>query len=179
MAGILLVVALFTLNLTVVDGDIYGFLLYVNVLSLYSSRILPTHNELLYLPLLLANLDIGIVVCFYDGMTSYFTIWLQFVFPFYVILIVIGLSFASRYFTRIEKLTRKRVIPVIATLYILAFNKMMLVAARGLFSYRLVYHLNAETIKMYWAVDISIPLFGIKFIILFVFCLVIVIIFCT
>ena len=173
MAGILLVVALFTLNLTVVDGDIYGFLLYVNVLSLYSSRILPTHNELLYLPLLLANLDIGIVVCFYDGMTSYDTIWLQFVFPFYVIFIVIGLSFASKYFTRIEKLTRKRVIPVIATLYILAFNKMMLVAARGLFSYRLVYHLNAETTKMYWAVDTSIPLFGIKFIILFAFCLVI------
>ena len=89
MAGILLVVALFTLNLTVVGGDIYGFLLYVYVLSLYSSRILPTLNELLNLPLLLANLDIGIVVCFYNDMTSYATIWLQFVFSFIYLIIVL------------------------------------------------------------------------------------------
>ena len=171
MGGILIVVALFTLNLTVVDGDIYGFLLYVNVLSIYGWRIFPHNSQLSYFPLLMANLDLGIEVCFYDGMTSYVTIWLQFIFPFYVILIVVVLSFSSRYFTTIEKLTRKRVIPVIATLYILAFNKMMLVAAKGLFAYRIVHYLNSESTKMYWAVDTSIPLFGLKFILLFIFCL--------
>ena len=161
VAGILLVVLLFLLNLTVVDGDIYGVLVCVNTLSVYTSRVFPSQHTLVYLPIMLTNLDIGVEVCFYDGMTSYHTIWLQLIFPFYVILIVIGLSFASRYVAFIEKLTRKRVIPVIATLYIFALNKMMLVTGKGLFAYRSVHFLRSSEhwSKLYWSLDSSIELF--------------------
>ena len=143
-AGILLVVLLFMLNLTVVNGDIYGILFCVNTLNVYTSRIFPSQHSFMYLPIMLANLDIGVEVCFYDGMTSYHTMWLQLIFPFYVILIVIGLSFASRYVTFIEKLTRKRVIAVIATLYIFALNKMMLVTGKGLFAYSTIHFLRSN-----------------------------------
>ena len=37
-----------------------------------------------------------------------------------VMFLVIGLSYASKYFTVAEKLIRKRIIPVITTLYVLA-----------------------------------------------------------
>jgi len=84
-AGILLGLVLFILNLTVVDGDVYGFILYVNTLSVYSVMIFPPQHRIMYLPIFMANLDLGIEVCFYDGMTNYATIWLQFIFPIYVI----------------------------------------------------------------------------------------------
>jgi len=172
VAGVLLVVLLFMLNLTIVDGDIYGFLLYANVLSIYSSRIFPPQHRLMYVPVMLANLDLGFEVCFYTGMTSYATIWLQFLFPIYMIMIVIGLSFASRYFRFIQRLTCKRVIPVIATLYLLACNKMMLTIAK-VFSYRQVHYLYSGVIELYWAVDTSIPFLGAEFIVQLVFCLMI------
>jgi len=168
VAGVLLVGLLFILNLTIVDGDIYGFLFYANLLSIYSSRIFPPQHRLMYVPVLLANLDLGFEVCFYTGMTSYVTIWLQFLFPIYMIMIVIGLSFASRYFRFIQRLTHKRVIPVIATLYLLACNKMMLTIAK-VFSYRQVHYLYSGVIELYWAVDTSITFLGAEFIVQLVF----------
>ena len=53
----------------------------------------------------------------------------------YVLLIVVAMAFASRYLQIIEKLMSKRVIPVIATLYLLSYNKIMLVTFHVLFSY--------------------------------------------
>ena len=170
LAGILLVWLLFALNLTVVDGHIYGYILYVNIFSLYSSRIIPS-NYLFYSPLLMSNLDLGIELCFYNGMTNYATTWLQFIFPVYVILLVIGLSFASRYSQVVERLTRKRVIPVIATLYLLAYNKMMFMIAKGLFTYRTVHYLDSTKTETYWAIYTQIPLFGLEFSLLFIFCI--------
>ena len=45
IAGLLLVLALFVLNLTVVDGDIYGFILMVNAVSIHKSRVFPSNND--------------------------------------------------------------------------------------------------------------------------------------
>ena len=70
IAGLLLVLALFVLNLTVVDGDIYGFIFMVNILSIYGSRIFPTARDAPWVLVSLSNLDLGIEVCFYDGMTA-------------------------------------------------------------------------------------------------------------
>ena len=171
LAGILLVVTLFVLNLTVVDGDMNGFILMVNILNIHGSRIFPSDGDASYILVSLANLDLGFEVCFYNGMTQYTATWLRFVFPVYVLLIVAGLVFASRYFTLIEKLTRKRVIPVIATLYILTYNKIMLVTFKGLFSYTVIHYLNSGKTQIYWRDDTGVPLFGLRFILLFVFCL--------
>ncbi|XP_065918464.1 uncharacterized protein [Dysidea avara] len=173
LAGILLVVALFVLNLTVVDGDIYGFIFMVNGLSTHSSRIFPSTSNAAYILVSLANLDLGFEVCFYNGMTQYAATWLRFVFPIYVLLIVAGLAFASRYSVLIEKLTRKRVIPVIATLYLLTYNKIMLETFRGLFSYTVIYYLHSKHTDVYWSVDTSVSVFGTQFALLFVFCLII------
>ena len=99
--------------------------------------------------ILLSNLDLGIEMCFYDGMTAYVATWLQFIFPLYLLLIVLGLVMASRYISRVEKITRKKVIPVIATLYLLSYNKIMMVTFRRLFSYNSIGYLYSGRTKLY------------------------------
>ena len=108
VVGVILVVMLFMLNLTVVNGNINGFILFVNLLSICSVNIFATKKEVAYVLILLSNLDLGIEMCFYDGMTAYVAIWLQFIFPLYLLLIVLGLVMTSRYISRVEKITRKK-----------------------------------------------------------------------
>ena len=170
VAGLLLVVALFVFNLTVVDGDIYGYILMISGISIHSSSIFPSTRDVPWVLVALSNLDLGIEVCFYDGMTSYAATWLRFIFPIYVLLIVVVMAFASRYFRIVEKITRKRVIPVIATLYLLSYGKIMQVTFRVLFSYTTVYHLQSESKNLYWSMDSSIQVFGVRFSFLFIFC---------
>jgi len=171
IAGLLLVLVLFVFNLTVVDGDIYGFILMVNGLSIHSSRVFPSTKDFSWIFVSLCNLDLGIEVCFYNGMTTYSATWLRLMFPIYVLLLVVAMGFASRYFQMIEKVTRKRVIPVMATLYLLSYSKLMQVTFRGLFSYTTIHHLYAvENKDVYWSMDSSVPLFGIEFSLLFIFC---------
>ena len=75
IAGVLLIILLFVLNFTVVNGDVYGFIMFVNVLS---GNIRSTYMK--HVILALFNFDLGIEVCFYNGMTTYVATWLEFVF---------------------------------------------------------------------------------------------------
>ena len=170
IAGLLLVLVLFVFNLTVVDGDINGFILMVSGLSIHSSRVFPSTYGAPWVLVLLCNLDLGFEVCFYNGMTSYAATWLSFIFPAYVLLIVAAMAFASRYYQVIEKITRRRAIPVIATVYLLSYSKSHFVDC---FHTTEVYHLYAENKEFYWDVDSSVPLFGLQFSLLFVFCLIV------
>ena len=118
----------------------------------------------------LANLDWGIETCFYRGMTDYAKVWLRFLFPMYLFFIVLVMIFASRYSRTIEKLTRKRIIPVIATIFLLSYNKILLITNTALFYYVKVKKLrDNETVRV-WALDTSVPLFGLKFSLLFMTC---------
>ena len=173
LAGVILVLVLFALNLTVVDGKVNGFILYVNSIvgNAYIYDIFPP--SFISIPTSLFNLDLGIETCFYHGMTEYDKTWLQFVFPSYLLFIVAMLAFASRYSSSVEKLTRRRVIPVIATIFLLSYSKLLLVTVKGLFAYTNVYSLPDNKNTVIWKWDSSIPLFGLKFSILFGVCLVV------
>ena len=173
VVGVILVVMLFMLNLTVVNGNINGFIFFVNVLSITTMNIFDTKKEVAYVLILLSNLDLGIEMCFYDGMTAYVAIWLQFIFPLYLLLIVLGLVMTSRYISRVEKITRKKVIPVIATLYLLSYNKIMIVTFKGLFSYNSIGYLYSGNNKVYWSPDTEFLVPSTKFILLSIFCAVV------
>ena len=175
IAGFLLVILLFVLDfLTVTRGLINGFVLYTNIMGMQNIIIFPTNQKLL-LPILvdMSNLDLGIETCFYKGMTDFDKQWLQLVFPLYLICIVGFIAIASRYSGRIEKLTRKRVIPVLATLLFLSYNKLVLTTTTVLFYYQPVYHLETNKYDLLWPIDTSIMLFDTKFISLFIVCLII------
>ena len=175
LSGILLILLLFFLNLTVADGTINAFILYVNVVSINSTILFPSHNtatSIMYVFISLANLDLGIKMCFYDGMDDYAKMWLQLLYPLYLIFIAAVLIMASRYSPKIQRLTAHRALPVLATLFILSYTKILHTVSSVVFSYSTIIHLPSNHTTLVWSVDANVSILGIKFIALFIICLI-------
>ena len=72
------------------------------------------------------NLDIGIDVCFFDGLDAYTKTWLQLAFPVYIISLVIIVIIVSEYSPRFAGLIGKRdPIATLATLILLSYAKLL------------------------------------------------------
>lgn len=127
------------------------------------------HCTMLYL----LNLDLGIETCFYNGMDDYAKVWLQLIFPFYLLLIAVALIIGSRYSNTVQRLTSHRAIQVLATLFLLCYTKILLTVCRALFFFSIITHLPSTHTTVVWSIDASVPIFGVKFTILYVACLII------
>ena len=173
IGGIVLVLLLFVLNLTVTDGTINGFILYVNIISINTPLFFAELNHFTptYTFISLANLDLGIQTCFYNGMDDYAKMWLQLAFPFYLIFIATLIIITSRYSTTVQRLTARRALPVLATLFLLSYTKILRTVCTVLFSYSTITHLPSKHTTLVWSVDSNVPLFGVRFTILFIVCL--------
>ena len=173
IAGLVLVLLLFFLNLTVTDGTINAFILYVNIISINSATFFSDyHSTLAYTFVSLANFDLGIQTCFYNGMDDYAKMWLQLAFPFYLICIATLLIIGSRYSNRIQTITAHRALPVLATLFLLSYTKFLRIASNVLFFYSSITHLPSKHTTHVWSIDANIPLFRVQFTVLFVVCLI-------
>ena len=172
LAGFVLVLCLFILNLTVTDGIINAFILYTNIAGINSSMFFRKFTPA-YIFTSLTNLDLGIPTCFYNGMDDYAKMWLQLAFPFYLIFIATLLIITSRYSTTIQRLTARRALPVLATLFLLSYTKILHTVSCVLFSYSTITKLPGEQSTIAWSVDANVPLLGVRFIILFITCLII------
>ena len=174
VAGIVLVVLLYVLNLTVTKGTINGIIFYANIISINDSVFLVNDNVFKPLRVFISfvNLDLGIETCFYNGMDSYVKKWLQLFFPLYLIIIAVLIITTSRYSSRILRLTYTRSLPVLATLFLLSYTGVLRTALTVLFFYSTITHLPSGHQQIVWSIDASVPLFGVKFIILFITCLV-------
>ena len=126
VAGIALVVILIALNITVSAGTINGVVFYANILranqAIFSQ---PGSNKILGGFIAWLNLDLGIGMCFYNGMDAYMKVWFQFAFPLYIWLIVLLIVIISRYSSTLAKLTGKRIVSVLATLFLLSYAKLL------------------------------------------------------
>ena len=174
--GLLLVVFLFFLNLTVADGTINAFILYVNILSINSTVFFhsnDTASKAAYIFISVSNLDMGIQTCFYDGMDDYAKMWLQLLFPLYLIFIAAILIMASRYSSKVQRLTARRALPVLATLFLLSYTKILRTVSSVLFSYSKIIHLPSHRTILVWSVDANVNMFEFRFITLFIVCLII------
>ena len=120
----------------------------------------------------LANLDLGIQTCFYNGMDDYAKMWLQLAFPFYLIFIATLIIITSRYSTTVQRLTARRALPVLATLFLLSYTKILRIVSSVLFFYSTITHLPSKHTTLVWSVDANVPLFGVRFTILFIVCLI-------
>jgi len=178
IAGLVLVFLLFFLNLTVTDGTINAFILYVNIISINIPMVFPENfaSSPAYTFISVANLDLGIQTCFYNGMDDYAKMWLQLAFPFYLISIASLLIIASHYSTKIQRLTASRGIPVLATLFLLSYTKVLLVVSNVLFHYSKIIHLPSKHTSLVWSIDANVSLFGVRFTVLFIACLVVLLI---
>ena len=126
VAGIALVIFVIALNLTVSVGTINGLIFYANVVKLYEPIFFPKHpvNFLSHI-ISWINLDLGIKTCFYHNMDSCSKMWLQFVFPAYVWLILIFIIILLRYSSKVVRLVGRQVIPVLATMILLSYTKLI------------------------------------------------------
>ena len=179
IAGIVLVIMLFTFNLTVTNGIINTLIFYVNTISINYSQFCFDSNSPDCTILSLFNLDLGIETCFYDGMDGYTKMWLQLAFPSYLMIIAFTLIIGSRHSTKLQRLTANRVLKVLATLFLLSYTKVLLTVCQVLFFFSSVTHLPSNHATLVWSVDTGVVLFGIKFCILYTVCLIIFIILLT
>ena len=127
IAGILLVTALLVLNMTVAAGLINGFIFYANIIAANSAIFFPS-SEPSFPTVFVAwlNLDIGIDVCFFDGLDTYTKTWLQLAFPAYIISLVITVIIVSEYSPQFARLIGKRdPIATLATLILLSYAKLL------------------------------------------------------
>ena len=126
----------------------------------------------MYVFISLANLDLGIKTCFYSGMGDYAKMWLQLGFPFYLIFIAALLIITGRYSNIIQRLTAHRALPVLATLFLLSYTKILRTVCNVLFLYSSVTYLPSKRTTLVWSIDANVPLFGVQFTLLFIVCLI-------
>ena len=159
VAGILLVTALLVINMTVAVGLINGFIFYANIVAANSAVFFPS-SEPSFPTLLVAwlNLDIGIDVCFFDGLDAYTKTWLQLLFPIYIISLVIIAIIVSEYSPRFARLIGKRdPVATLATLILLSYAKLLSVTITVLSFAVLDYPDGSrETV---WLLDANVPYF--------------------
>ena len=171
IAGIVMMMLLFVLKLTVTNGTITTVIFYFNIINTNYSTLLPNCYSPVCVLLSIMNLDLGIETCFYNKMTGYAKICLQLTFPSFLIAIALALIIGSRYSSKVQRLTARQSLPVLATLFLLSYTKILSTVCHVLLFYSNITHLPNKQTQLFWSTDTSVQLFGIKFTILFVTCL--------
>ena len=146
--GVLLVVLLIALNLTVSVGTLNGLLFYANIVKLYEpvfSRKGP--SPVLSQLISWINLDFGFEICFYNGMDSYAKQWLQFAFPLYLWIIIIIIIQLCRRYSKISRLMGSHAVPVLSTLFLLSYTKLVRTIVIVLHKREVTLHCTDESVR--------------------------------
>ena len=146
--GVLLVVVLIALNLTVSVGTLNGLLFYANTVKLYE----PVFSRKGALPVLSQviswiNLDFGFEVCFYNDMDSYAKQWLQFAFPLYLWIIIFIIILLCRRYGKISRLMGSHAVPVLSTLFLLSYTKLVRAIVIVLHKREVTLHCTNESVR--------------------------------
>ena len=170
LAGLALVFFIKVLDITVAKGTINGLVFYANIVWANKSIIFPTtetlhpFEQILQTFIAWLNLDLGIETCFIDGLDAYWKTWLQFVFPLYVWSITGVVIIASHYSTRASKIFGNNSVPVLATLILLSYAKLLRTIITSLGFSLLNY---PEGTRVVWSFDGNVPYFSAAHTILF------------
>ena len=153
LAGIALVVLLIVLNLTVSVGTINGLIFYANIVRANHATFFPPNTTNSFLSWFIAwiNLDIGIEACFYNELDAYVKTWLQFVFPLYIWFLVITIIVLSHYYTLAARLSGRNAVPVLATLFLLSYAKLLRIIITVFQSTELEY--PDKSVRKIWLYD--------------------------
>ena len=170
LAGIVLVAALMFLNLTVSVGTVNGLLFYAHMVKLneafffINGRIPVLSQFISWL-----NLDLGIEVCFFDGLDGYWMTWLQFVFPGYLFLLMGLIIIGCHYSLLLSRLCGSHAVPALATLFLMSYTKLLIAIKNALNMSHLI--CDDGSILQVWTIDGNIPYLSKKHLPLFIFSL--------
>ena len=174
-AGLGLIVLILWLNMTVAVGTLNGLLFYANIISANRVVLLP-YPEPNFITVFISwlNLELGIDVCYIEGMDIYIKTWLQLAFPIYIILLVLLLIVISRYSSRFSTLIAKGdPIATLATLILLSYGKLFhVVLLAQPFSFATLTFPDNAT-ELLWLPDGTVGYLAGKHIVLFIIALLI------
>ena len=165
ISGVVLVVFIKLTDLTVSQGTLNGLIFYANVIKANEHLLLPDKHTPLTVFISWLNLDLGIETCFFDGLSAYSKVWLQFVFPVYIWSIAGLIIVLSRYSDRVAKLMGNNSVPVLATLFLLSYAKLLRTIISAL---SLSILTTTDGSKAVWSTDGNIDYLGAKHAPLFV-----------
>ena len=126
LTGVVLVCFIKVIDLTISQGTLNGLIFYANVVKA-NEYLLFTEKQTSPLAVFIAwlNLDLGIETCFFNGLTAYGKTWLQFLFPLYIWSIASLIIIAAKYSDKVAKLMGNNSVPVLATLFLLSYAKLL------------------------------------------------------
>ena len=166
LAGIVLVFFLKISKLTTSEGFINSLVFYASIVKANEHIFLPQANtNPLTLFISWLNLDLGVQTCFFNGLSAYTKTWLQFVFPFYIWGITGVIIISARYSTRVARISGNNSVPVLTTLFLLSYAKLLGIIITSL-SYTVLEYPGGQ--KVVWSADGNIDYLGAKHAPLFV-----------
>jgi len=142
------------------QGTLNGLIFYANIVKANEFVFLPqrqTNPLTVFIAWL--NLDLGVETCLFQGLTAYSKTWLQFVFPFYIWSIAGLIIILARYSDRVAKVMGNNSVPVLATLFLLSYAKLLRTIITAL-SYTMVYTSHGP--KAVWTADGNVDYLGSK-----------------
>ena len=130
--GIGLFAYLAVLNVTITDGFINGFIFYSNICNVYLTSFSPSlPDDARQVPekiIAFLNLDFGIPICFYPGMTELALAGLRFIFPVYLLLLLLIFFLCAKYISnqKVANFCQKiNVTHIFATLILLSYTSLL------------------------------------------------------
>ena len=126
IAGVVLVITLLVLRLNVAIGTINGLVFYANIVSVNKAVFFPAgDSNILTVFTAWLNFDLGIKICFYNGLDMYMKAWLQFLFPLYIWLLIAIIVVCCHYSTKISRLFGRNPVACLSTLILLSYTKIL------------------------------------------------------
>ena len=124
-AGILLIIILSKFRLTVNHGSMNGLIFYANTIHWNRKVFFPIYSNADILRLIIAwlNLDLGIEVCLFNGMTVVHLLWLEIAYIVYIVFLQFAIVFLCRKYVIFTRLLGRNVTKVMSTLIILLYSK--------------------------------------------------------
>ena len=172
IAGVVFVTLLYIFNLTVGNGTVNTCIFYLNILNINYIMFFPNCNSFTCWMFSYMSFNFSFTSCFYNGMDDYAKPWLSLAHPLYLIIIAIALTILSRYSAKVRRFTAKKALPVLATLFLLSYTKVLVTVFYVLFRYSAITHLPSNKTELVWSISTTTPLFGVKFLVLFIVCLI-------
>ena len=168
LGGLVLCILILVLNLTVAEGTINGIIFYANVIAASYSTFLPKplpNFASVFISLL--NFDLGLDVCYLNGMDTYIRTWLQLAFPLYVFILVLIIIKVSQYSSRFAKfIGKKNPVATLSTLILLSYTKFLSTTISAL-SFATLHYPNGS-VRYVWRPDASVEYLKGKHIPLFI-----------
>ena len=158
LSGIFLIVLLMKFNITVANGTLNSIIFYANFIYTSKDIFLPerfSNRDVPRIVISWLNLDLGIEVCFYKGMTTYQKTWLQFGYILYIWSLQIAIVYLCRKYIFFTRICGRNVTKVMATLLLISYMKILHVIQMVLGYHNM--ELSAKEKQKVWMLNPAIP----------------------